>query len=107
LIFICEPLDGVLCRKRSRKLVIFEADEADIEIFLLQSRELNSEQVLVPARIQCKLVVSDDVSAFLSLTQVSPSLRAARSRPCPAMMPAFVSTRMGLLNPNSAMLAAI
>src|SRR5712691_6631119 len=40
-------------------------------------------------------------------TSVSCNFRAARRRPWPARMPAFVSTNIGLLKPNSAMLAAI
>ena len=37
----------------------------------------------------------------------SPSLRAAASLPCPAMMTASLSTKIGLVKPNSTMLAAI
>src|SRR5580704_1813530 len=40
-------------------------------------------------------------------TSVSRNFRAARRRPWPAMIPALVSTRIGLLKPNSSMLAAI
>ena len=40
-------------------------------------------------------------------TSVRPSLRAARSLPWPAMTPRSPSTRMGLVKPNSRMLAAI
>ena len=37
----------------------------------------------------------------------SPSLRAASTRPCPAMMPLAPSTSTGFVQPNSRMLAAI
>ena len=40
-------------------------------------------------------------------TSASPSLRAASSRPWPARMPAFSSTRIGLVQPNSTIEAAI
>ena len=36
-----------------------------------------------------------------------PNCRAARSLPWPAMTPLFPSTRIGFVNPNSRMLAAI
>jgi hypothetical protein len=40
-------------------------------------------------------------------TSCMPSFRAASSRPWPAMMPFLPSTRIGLVQPNSRMEAAI
>ena len=106
------------CAASSRaEFFIIKAYDADVKILLLQSRQLGPEKIVVPTCVQCELIVREDVSALLCVGEVvedddghfgsSCNFRAASRRPCPAMMPALVSTRIGLLNPNSAMLAAI
>jgi hypothetical protein len=101
---------------RASKLLVLEADQIKIEFLLLKRRELLAKQWFIPSGGERELVVGDDVRPLLRLgqvsstitgTSVSPNFRAARRRPWPAMIPALVSTRIGLLNPNSAMLAAI
>jgi beta-lactamase family protein len=93
-----------------------EPHQAHIEVLILKGFDFDAEQIVVPTGVFCQLVIGDDVRAFLRFAQVieqmtgtsvSSNLRAASRRPWPAMMPAFVSTRIGLLKPNSAMLAAI
>jgi hypothetical protein len=93
-----------------------EPDQVEIEAFIAQPRQLLRQQRIVPAGLQGDLVVGYDVGPLLRLAQVSkritgtsasPSFRAASSRPWPASIPAFSSTRIGLVQPNSTMLAAI
>src|SRR3954447_17366722 len=52
------------------ELVWIEADEVQVEIFRLKSRQLKPQNVVVPAGIERKLIISDDVSALLGLGQV-------------------------------------
>ena len=42
----------------------------DVEVLLLQSRKLGTQEVVVPAGVQRELVVRDDVRALLRLGEV-------------------------------------
>jgi len=62
---------------------------------------------LLSAMMYARRWVSERWSSTTTGHSPRPSLRAARSRPWPAMVPGLVSTRVGLTNPNSTMDAAI
>ena len=54
-----------------------------------------------------RFCVGERCASSITGTSVRPSLRAAASRPWPAMMPFAPSTRTGEVQPYSTMLAAI
>ena len=52
------------------KLFAIEADQVDIEIGCLKGRKFGSEEVFIPAGVQRKLVVRDDVGSLLCFAQM-------------------------------------
>jgi len=93
-----------------------EADQFEVGSLLFQVGQFQPQEVFVPAGVQSDLVVGDYVTAFLLFSEVaeidagtfpSPSSFAAASRPWPAITPFAPSRRIGFVNPNSLMLAAI
>ena len=63
--------------------------------------------ILLSAKIYARRWVSLRWSSTTTGTSTRPSFWAARRRPWPAMIPPLLSTRIGLTNPNSTILAAI
>ena len=92
-----------------------ESDQVQIGVQFLQIGQFQAQELFVPAGVQGELVVGDDVGPLLRFGQVGDrcrgpsSVRAAAppGRPWPAMMPSAPSSRIGFVNPNSLMLAAI
>jgi hypothetical protein len=98
------------------KLLLGEADRADVELRGLQSEQFGLQQFVISAGVLSELVVGEHVGAPLLLAAAAghddrnssmPRLRAARMRPCPAMMLSFSSTSTGIVQPNSSIDFAI
>ena len=69
-VFVGESLRGILRGKQSREFLVIEADEADVNVLLLQGGKLRSQEIVVPTCVQCELVVREDVSALLCVREV-------------------------------------
>ena len=115
-VLVGETLVRILRGQQLRQFLVIEADQAEIEVLVLERGEFQAKQFVIPTGIQREFVVRDDVGALLGFGKVVEnddrdfgmfSLRAASRRPWPAIMPALLSTRIGFVKPNSRMLAAI
>jgi hypothetical protein len=59
-----------LVGEQSSEFLVIEADQIEIEIFVLKSSQLKPQQFLVPSGIFGQFVISKDVRALLGLAEV-------------------------------------
>jgi hypothetical protein len=69
-IFIRQACRGMVPSKQSRQFLVVEADEAEIEIFVLKRSQLETLEFFIPASVERQLVVGENVGTFLALAEV-------------------------------------
>lgn len=68
--FIGKPFRRILGREQTSQFLVFEADQLEIEIFLLKRGKFNAKQLVIPAGIQGELIVGENIRTLLGFSQM-------------------------------------
>jgi hypothetical protein len=115
-IFIGQPRRCVLRLEQSLQFDVIEPDEIERVILFMENRQFDAKHFFVPGGTRdCELIISNHESAPLSWRKMTKDDYGdvfhgellGGKRACPAMISSSAPTRIGFVNPNSRIEAAM